>query len=165
METEVMKRVKRRGLKMDDWATRRRSFSREEIVEQQFERPLTPLRLPPLHKSGTVCEGKQIISQKPSGAFQRIHFSFFLLPLPFSVSLALPQDRHYCSLHATCWLRPPFKVDKPGGGEGTCVNHPANDRCPSEAEGRNNAGGTPRRLSFSLLLPVSFHVGPDSFLN
>lgn len=27
----------------------------------------------------------------------------------------------------------------------------------------NNAGGTPRRLS--LLLPVSFHVGPDFFLN
>ncbi len=168
METaEVMKRVKRRGLKMDDWIRTGRleeEFLKRGIVEQQLEHRE---RLPPPYKVRLWVKANRLSHTNPSGAFQRIHFSFSPSHPPPTLSLSpalffrivtivpftLPVDWSLLS-----------RLANQAGLRHLC-KPPSQWQVSLRGRRLNNAGGTPRRLSFSLLLPVSFHVGPDSVLN
>lgn len=169
-----MTRVKCRGLKMDDLNSHRPLGGGVSWERSRW----ATLRAPQTHRyaslhttpSGTVGKRKQIISHKPSGAFTKNPLLFYAIP-PSSHSLSVSLSLSFSFRIVTIV---PFTLPV----DWSLLSRPTNQAglrhlCKPSSQWRvslrgrrlNNAGGTPRRLSFSLLLPVSFHVGPDFFLN
>ncbi len=151
----------------DGWfkfATWRRSFSIEGLLSSSLSNTDALIRLPSPYKSETMVKANRLSRANPqvlSKEFVSLFRHPALLPLAPTlffrivtiVPFTLPVDWSLLS-------RPTNQV----GFRHLCK--PASQWQVSLRGRRlNNAGGTPRRLAFSLLLPVSFHVGPDSFLN
>lgn len=138
-----MTAAKSRRLKMDDLESprpqrRRRSSSGEvESSSNTLSAANTPIGLPPPH----IVNANRLSHTNPEVLPQRIHFSFYAIP-PFSFCLfppslsVSPSGSSLLFLSRYLLTEVSFQGRQIGRAEGTCVNRPANDRCPSEAEGR-----------------------------
>lgn len=138
--------AKSRRLKMDDVDSpkpqrRRRSVSGEaESLSNTLSTANTPIRLPPPCIVGLRVNANRLSHTNPEVLPRRIHFSFHAIP-PFSFCLfppslsVSPSGSSLLFLSRYLLTEVSFQGQQIRRGEGTCVNRPANDRCPSEAEG------------------------------
>lgn len=94
MGTEVMKRVKCRGLKMGDLNSNRTHggsmFSGEESLSNTWSTADTPIRLAPPCKVGLWVNANELSHANPQVLLQRFNFSFTSSHPPTILSVSLP---------------------------------------------------------------------------